>query len=209
MLERVRTLFGWEPKTPQEDMSDTIMLVGLGNPGAKYEATRHNVGFMLLDLLSERHSIPISKSQKKALTGSGRIAGQRVLLVKPLTYMNKSGDSAGPLADYYQIDPERVLVMYDELDVDFGRFRLRAKGGAGGHNGMKSLIYHLGNDFPRLRIGIGRPPGRMAPADFVLRPFSAEERTELAIVLQEAADAVETFLTDGVELAMTRHNKRM
>ena len=130
-----------------------FLIVGLGNPGRRYQRSRHNIGFMVIDYLAESHSIPLSRVQEKAIVGDGYVAGQKVLLVKPQTFMNLSGESVGQLARFYRISPEHLLVVYDELDLPLGTIRLRQKGGAGGHNGMKSLIQHLGNEFPRLRLG--------------------------------------------------------
>ncbi|RMG89595.1 MAG: aminoacyl-tRNA hydrolase [Chloroflexi bacterium] len=189
--------------------SDKFLIVGLGNPGKEYRNNRHNVGFMVVDHLAQRHGISLGKVQNRAIIGNGRIAGRAVILAKPQTYMNRSGDAVGPLARYYKIPPNNVLVIYDELDLPFGTIRLRAKGGAGGHNGMKSVIQHLGEQFPRLRLGIGRPPGRMPPAAYVLQDFGRDEVEWLPQILDEAVAAIETWLADGIELAMSRHNKNM
>lgn len=205
-LERIKRRLGWEPPFAMDEMSDRMMIVGLGNPGPKYENTRHNIGFAVINRLAAEYGIDLTRVQKNAMTGFGRIADRQVLLVKPLTYMNRSGDSVGPLADYYRIDAADILVVYDDLDLPFGTIRLREKGSAGGHNGMKSLIQHLGSDLARLRIGVGRPTGRLDAAAYVLLPFRAEESAELDILLAEAVKAVTTFVTDGIQLAMTRHN---
>lgn len=182
------------------------MIVGLGNPGREHRGNRHNVGFMAIDRLAERHAIALGRVQNKAIVGTGRIGTRPVVLAKPQTYMNRSGDAIGPLARFHKVEPALVLVIYDELDLPFGTLRLRSKGGAGGHNGMRSLIQHLGNDFPRLRLGIGRPPGRMPPAAYVLQDFARDELPVLDELLAQAVQAVETFLAEGIDLAMTRHN---
>ena len=182
------------------------LIIGLGNPGRKYRHNRHNLGFMAVEKLAATHHIEISRSQQRALTGSGRIAGRPVILARPLTYMNKSGDAVGPLASYYKIEPADVLVIYDDLDLPLGTLRQRAEGGAGGHKGMKSIINHLGERFPRLRMGIGRPPGRMPGAAYVLQDFGDDERVIVQEMLDEAVSAVETFLSEGIDLAMSRHN---
>lgn len=182
------------------------MVVGLGNPGREHRGNRHNVGFMALDRLAERHAIALGRVQNKAIVGTGWVGTRPVVLAKPQTYMNRSGDAIGPLARFYKVEPALVLVIYDELDLPFGTLRLRSKGGAGGHNGMRSLIQHLGNDFPRLRLGIGRPPGRMPPAAYVLQDFARDELPLLDELLAQAVQAVETFLAEGIDLAMTRHN---
>ncbi len=185
---------------------ERFLIVGLGNPGRKYEKNRHNVGFMAVDQLAAQHGITLGKVQNKALTGNGRIANQSVILAKPQTFMNDSGSAVGPLAFYYKVPTANVLVIYDELDLPLGTLRLREKGGAGGHNGMKSIINHLGNDFPRMRLGIGRPPGQMPPAAYVLQDFSQSDWPLVAEILAEAVDAVHTFLSEGIQLAMSRHN---
>ncbi|HID52834.1 MAG TPA: aminoacyl-tRNA hydrolase [Anaerolineae bacterium] len=187
-------------------MTDRYLIVGLGNPGRKYRGNRHNIGFMAVDRLAQAHGIQGGKVQNKAIVADGRIAQKPVILAKPQTWMNASGDAVGPLANYYQIPNENILVIYDDLDLPFGAIRLREKGGAGGHNGMKSLINHLGQDFPRMRLGIGRPPGQMPPHAYVLQDFRPEERPLLDDILNEAVRAVETWLTDGIQLAMSRHN---
>ncbi len=188
---------------------DRYLIVGLGNPGRKYKANRHNIGFMAVDRLAGKFGISLNSVKNRAIVGNGRIQQRAVVLAKPQTFMNLSGDSVGPLAAFYKIAPEKVLVVYDELDLPFGALRLREKGGAGGHNGMKSIINHLGQEFPRLRLGIGRPPGQMAPASWVLRDFGEDERPLLNVVLNEALQAIETFLIEGIQLAMSRHNKQI
>ena len=185
-----------------------ILIVGLGNTGRKYRGNRHNIGFMLVDKLATAHDIPMTRVQERAIVGFGRIADRAVILAKPQTMMNLSGDSIGPLAHYYGISAENIIVAYDDLDLAFGYLRLRKTGGAGGHNGMRSLINHLGKDFLRVRLGIGRPAGRMPTAAYVLQDFGTEEQETVAIVLAEAADAVRSILRDGIDNAMNQHNKR-
>ncbi|MDX1614597.1 MAG: aminoacyl-tRNA hydrolase [Candidatus Promineifilaceae bacterium] len=182
------------------------LIVGLGNPGRKYRKNRHNVGFMVIERLAERHNIALNRIQLQAIVGDGRVADGAVILAKPQLYMNRSGDAVGPLAKYYRISPDRTFVVYDEIDLPFGTIRVREQGGSGGHNGMKSIINHLGPDFPRLRLGIGRPPGRMEPADYVLQDFGRQELETLDAMLTEAVAATETYLQSGIEMAMTRHN---
>ncbi|MCA9936460.1 MAG: aminoacyl-tRNA hydrolase [Anaerolineales bacterium] len=188
---------------------DRFLIVGLGNPGRNYRENRHNLGFMVVDKLAEKYAISLNSVKSKAIVGNGRVFDRPVILAKPQTYMNLSGDSVGPVAAFYKIPPENVLVIYDELDLPFGTIRLREQGGAGGHNGMKSIINHLGQGFPRVRLGIGRPPGRMDPAAWVLRDFGDEERPLLNEILAEAIQAIETYLAEGIQLAMSRHNKRL
>jgi PTH1 family peptidyl-tRNA hydrolase len=183
-----------------------VLIVGLGNPGREHRQHRHNIGFMVVDYLAEQHHIALSRVQMKAIMGSGTIAGRPVILAKPQTYMNRSGEVVGGLARFYQIDPPQLLVIYDELDLPFGTLRLRKQGGAGGHNGMRSVIQNVGQGFPRLRLGIGRPPGRMPPAAYVLQRFNVEELPVVEELLDEALRTIDSFLTVGVDLAMTRHN---
>jgi len=205
LLERIRRWFAADSELKMAE-GERFLIVGLGNPGKKHQKNRHNIGFMAVDRLAGQNEIPLGKVQSKAVLGNGRIAGQQVILAKPQTYMNRSGDSVGPLVNYYRVPLENVLVIYDELDLPFGTLRLRQSGGSGGHNGMKSIINHLGQDFPRMRLGIGRPPGRMEPADFVLRDFRGQELEVADALLNDAVLAVETYLTEGIDLAMTKHN---
>ena len=190
----------------QHGQMDRFLIVGLGNPGRTHLFNRHNIGFMAVDRLAERYGIDLKRVQQKAIVGTGLLAASPVILAKPQTFMNLSGNSVGPLANYYQIASSNILAIYDELDLPFGVIRLREKGGAGGHNGMRSLIQHLGNDFPRLRLGIGRPPGRMDPAAFVLQDFGRDELAVVADLLDTAIEAIATVVKDGIDLAMSRFN---
>jgi peptidyl-tRNA hydrolase, PTH1 family len=185
---------------------DRYMIVGLGNPGRRYHYNRHNIGFMALESLAEKHEIDLKRVQSRAIVGSGRIAERAVILAKPQTFMNLSGESVGALMNYYRILPRCLLVVYDELDLPFGTIRLREKGGAGGHNGMRSIIQHAGTDFPRLRLGIGRPPGRMDPAAYVLQDFDQAEIPIVDEMLVTARAAIESFITQGINLTMSRFN---
>lgn len=185
------------------------LIVGLGNPGRSYRNNRHNLGHMLLDRLSERMQIGFDRVQSRSLLGKGWLEQRAIYLAKPQTYVNLSGDSVGPIANYYRIHPSNTMVIYDELDLPFGTIRLREKGGAGGHNGMKSVIQHLGQEFPRMRLGIGRPPSRMPPAAFVLRDFDKEELPFLDEIFETGIMAVECFLREGIESAMSRYNVRL
>jgi PTH1 family peptidyl-tRNA hydrolase len=182
------------------------LLVGLGNPGRGHLYNRHNIGFMALDRLASRHGIELKRVQNKAIVGSGRVGDRPVILAKPQTFMNLSGEAVGPLAAYYKIAPTNILAIYDELDIPFGVIRLRERGGAGGHNGMRSLIQHLGNDFARLRLGVGRPPGRMDPAAFLLQDFGRDELPLVSEILDRAADAADSFVRHGIDLTMSRYN---
>lgn len=188
------------------------MIVGLGNPGPEYARTRHNVGFQVVDLFAERHGLKFDKVQKRARVALGQVNlasgwSGRVLLVKPLTFMNASGEAVGPLVKFYKVPLADMLVVFDDLDLPIGRLRLRPDGGSSGQKGVKSIIQHLGSEaFPRLRIGIGRPPGQMDPADYVLQPFAAEQEAEMTFVRIRAADAIETWLAQGIVAAMNQFN---
>lgn len=185
---------------------DRHLIIGLGNPGRQYRGNRHNIGFMAVDRLATAHGIQSSKVQNKAIVGDGRIAGKFAILAKPQTYMNLSGDAVGALARFYKIPAANVLVVYDELDLPFGAIRLRERGGSGGHNGMKSVIAHLGDGFPRMRLGIGRPPGRLPAYAYVLQDFAMDDLPLLHELLDTAVRAAETFLAEGIQMAMTKFN---
>ncbi|MBN1955516.1 MAG: aminoacyl-tRNA hydrolase [Anaerolineae bacterium] len=186
-----------------------FLVVGLGNPGARYAGNRHNVGFHCLHKLAAAHQLEFKQRQKRARIARSSISGQPVILAMPQTFMNESGRSVAPLARFYRVETSRLLVIYDELDLPLGALRLRPQGGSGGHKGMRSIIQHLGSEaFPRMRIGIGRPPGRMDPADYVLQNFSADEKLLVEEVLEQAVAAVETWLTAGIESAMDQYNQR-
>lgn len=188
-------------------MTDWYLIVGLGNPGKEYAETRHNVGFRVVDELARRYGLTFGKNERKAFSASGTILGKKVILTKPQTYMNLSGEAVRSLVDFYKVEMPRILVICDDLDIPLGTVRLRASGGAGGQNGVKSVIQHLGTqEFNRLRFGIGRPPGKMQPKDYVLGVFKDDDAILASQVVDRAADAVETWLRDGIELAMTRHN---
>lgn len=183
------------------------VLVGLGNPGRAYADTRHNIGFMCMDTLARRHGVAFDKVAMQALTASLTLGAERVLLVKPQTFMNLSGDSVGALIAWHKLTPQDVIIVADDMDLPFGHLRLRFKGGAGGHNGLKSIIERLGTEeFPRVRVGIGRPPGRQQARGYVLDGFSADEHAELAFVCPQVADALELAVAQGFEAAMNRYN---
>lgn len=190
----------------QSGGGERYLIVGLGNPGREHLYNRHNTGFMAVDRLAARHGIDLKRVQNKAIVGSGRIADRPVILAKPQAFMNLSGEAVGPLANYYKVPIGNLLVIYDELDIPFGVLRLREKGGAGGHNGMRSIIQHLGNDFARLRLGIGRPPGRMDAAAYVLQDFGRDELPVVSEMLSAAVEAVESFIQQGIDLTMSRFN---
>ena len=183
------------------------MIVGLGNPGTRYERNRHNIGFQIVDELAKVQSLSFDKIQYKTKIASGWIGEQRLLIVKPQTYMNLSGAAVQPLATYYKVDPADLIVVFDDLDLPTGKLRLRPFGGAGGHNGMKSIIQRLGTDqFPRMRIGIERPPGRMDPAAYVLQDFSSSEEEIMVQVRDRARQALENWLAAGIDVAMNAFN---
>jgi PTH1 family peptidyl-tRNA hydrolase len=191
-----------------ENMTEnTYLIVGLGNPGREYKDNRHNLGFMLIDRLSIRLNARLTRMQAKALVGSVIYAGNKIILAKPQTYMNLSGQSIHGLARFYKVSLENMLVAYDDLDLPFGTIRIRPGGGPGGQKGVASTIDRLGTkDFRRLRIGIGRPPGRMDPSDYVLQNFAQADLTLLSEILERAADATLTFVTDGLNAAMNKFN---
>lgn len=181
---------------------DRFLIVGLGNPGPRYAATRHNIGFAVVDLLAERVGGRFKAHRSRCDIVEGRLAGVPVVLAKPLSYMNESGGPVNAAARFFKVPVERVLVAHDDLDLDFGAIRLKRGGGEGGHNGLRSMAAALGSkDFSRVRFGIGRPPGRQDPADFVLREFGSAERKELPYLVDRAADAAEALLRDGLESA--------
>ncbi|RRR45035.1 aminoacyl-tRNA hydrolase [Mycolicibacter terrae] len=183
--------------------SPPILVVGLGNPGPNYARTRHNVGFMVVDLLAERIGSAFKLHKKSgADIATGRLSGQPVVLARPRCYMNESGRQVGPLAKFYSVPPGGLVVIHDDLDLDFGRIRLKQGGGEGGHNGLRSIATVLGSkDFQRVRLGIGRPPGRQDPAAFVLQAFGAREREQVPTICEQAADATELLIELGLEPA--------
>ncbi len=184
------------------------LLVCLGNPGDKYENTRHNVGFMVADEVAGRQGKPIQKLKFKALTNILTVSGEKVLVMKPITYMNLSGEAVRPAVDFYKIPPARVLVVSDDTALPVGRLRIRVKGSAGGHNGLKSVIQHLGTDqFPRLRVGVGeKPHPDYDLADWVLGKFAGEDKKAIAAAVKRAADAIECILAEGIDRGMGKFN---
>ncbi len=187
-----------------------LLVVGLGNPGAEYAHTRHNVGADVVELLAQRHDGRLKAGKEQALVGEVRIAGHRVVLAFPQTYMNESGRSVGLLARRHGVDdPTHLVVVHDELDLPTGRIKLKAGGGLAGHNGLKSIKAHLHTDaFLRVRVGVGKPPGRQSGADYVLKRPGKAERAELDVAIFEAADAVEAILAEGFDAAMNHANTR-
>ncbi len=197
------------PAAPVKKRSpQTYLIVGLGNPGREYADNRHNVGFMLVDYLAEKLDIQFARMQQRALVADTRYKGHKLILVKPQTYMNESGQSVAALARFYKIPNKNIIVAFDDMDIPLGNIRIRRHGGSGGQKGMKSIIQRLGNqqNFPRIRLGLSRPPGQMPPPAYLLQDFSAHEREQLAPVLETAADAILTFVTEGLDKAMNRYN---
>ena len=186
------------------------IIAGLGNPGKQYEHTRHNVGFDTLDKLAEKYHISIDNQKHKAVCGSGYIEGQKVILVKPQTYMNLSGESLREIIDFYKLDPaEELIVIYDDISLDPGQLRIRLKGSAGGHNGIKNIIAYLGTqEFPRIKVGVGAKPPKMDLADYVLSRFGAEEQKIMDEAFGEAAEAAVMMMTTGAERAMNHYNAK-
>ena len=182
-----------------------FLIVGLGNPGIQYEDTRHNVGFNILDLIAKQYKISISRIKFKGVYGEGSIGGEKVILLKPQTYMNNSGESVGELARFYKIKNENIIVVYDDMSLEVGRIRIRVKGSAGGHNGIKSLIAHLSSDeFPRIKVGVGQPKGEWV--NHVLGKFSSSDDEKLNKTYEAVLASVETIISTGIDEAMNRYN---
>lgn len=183
------------------------LIIGLGNPGSKYAGTRHNVGFELIDKLAASHTIKMGPGKGPFHLGTGRYNGKKYILVKPTTYMNRSGDAVQQVLHWYKLSPDQCLICYDDLDIEIGSIRLRAKGSAGGHNGIKDIIQKLGTDrFPRLRIGIGNEFPKGQQINYVLSGFTSEERKTVDKALEQAEDAVFTYIREGLETAMNSFN---
>lgn len=188
-----------------------FIIAGLGNPSRKYEGTRHNVGFDVIDRISEKYNIPVDTKKHLALIGKGVIEGQKVVLVKPQTYMNLSGESIRSVMDFYKPDPSGgLIVIYDDVNLDTGQLRIREKGSAGGHNGMKNIIAHLGTqEFPRIRVGVGEKPAGYDLADYVLGHFSKAEQERMEEGYNRASDAVRMILSGDIGGAMSRYNRKI
>ncbi|MBS4888535.1 MAG: aminoacyl-tRNA hydrolase [Anaerococcus vaginalis] len=184
-------------------------IVGLGNPGIQYENTRHNAGFITIDYLARKYSIDVRKIKFKSLIGQGVISGQKVMLVKPQTYMNNSGEAIREIYNYFDFDHDKLIVIYDDIDIDFGSIRIRKKGSAGTHNGMKSIIYNLGfDDFPRIKVAVGKKPSYMDLANFVLSGFSKQEAKIIEEEVKLTSDAIEMILEEGIEKSMSMFNSK-
>ncbi len=201
MLRRGR---GREPRT---GTPADLLVVGLGNPGDDYARTRHNVGAEVVELLARRHGARLRRGKERALVDEVNIDGRRVALAIPLTFMNDSGEAVRPLARRFGVAPEQIVVVHDELDLPVATMRVKEGGGLAGHNGLRSIKAHLHSDaFLRVRVGVSKPPSKERGADHVLNKFSKRERTEVDVTVEQAADAVETILRDGVDAAMNRYN---
>ena len=188
-------------------INKTIMVAGLGNPGREYRETRHNIGFMVVDRLSEKYKIALTRVQNKAIIGSGVVGDNKVILVKPQTYMNLSGKAVVALIRFYKIEITNLIVVHDDVDLPFSTIRLRPGGGSAGQKGVASIIEQLGTqDFARLRMGIGRPPGQMDAATYVLQTFSGTDKVLLSEFLERATEALDCYIKEGLESAMNRYN---
>ena len=186
---------------------ENTLIVGLGNPGLAYRHNRHNVGFMVADALADKLEIPLKRVKFKAQIGNGKLEDIPIIIAKPLTFMNNSGEAVAPLVRYFKVPLERLLVIHDDMDLPLGTLRMRPSGGSAGHNGMLSIFDKLGtNAIPRLRVGIGRPPGRMDPADYVLQDFPKGDEELLKMVIAQACEAALAFITTGLEKAMNTYN---
>jgi PTH1 family peptidyl-tRNA hydrolase len=185
------------------------IIIGLGNPTAQYQATRHNVGWDAVTRLSDDFRIPLDFKKHKAICGKGSIEGERVVLAQPVTYMNLSGESVRELVDFYKVSPEEIIVIYDDISLDVGQLRIRKKGSAGGHNGIKSIISCLGTDeFPRIKVGVGDKPKDWDLADYVLSRFNNEEQPVIREALKCTSDAVRMIITSGIDAAMNQYNRK-
>lgn len=186
------------------------IIAGLGNPGREYENTRHNIGFMVIDEAAKKYNISVSEKKHKAFIGKGYIGGQKVILVKPQTFMNLSGESIKDIADYYNIDERtELIVISDDISLAVGAIRIRKRGSAGGHNGLKNIILHLGHDeFHRIRVGVGEKPSQYELVDYVLGHFDKEDGKLIEESVREAAEAIEVMITDGADMAMNRYNRK-
>ncbi len=185
------------------------LVAGLGNPGRDYAGTRHNIGFGVIARISDKYNIPLTGKEHKAICGKAMIRGEKVILAQPQTFMNLSGECVRSLVDYYKLESEDIIIAYDDIDLEVGQLRIRSKGSAGGHNGIKNIISHLGtNEFPRVKVGVGGKPEGGDLVRHVLGRFSREDEKMIGEVLDVAVEAVETILSDGVEAAMNRYNAK-
>jgi len=193
-----------------EGYNRMYIIVGLGNPTREYQATRHNIGWDAITRIADDYNIPLNSRKHKAICGTGIIEGEKVLLAQPLTYMNLSGECVRELVDYYKISLHELIVIYDDINLEVGQLRIRKKGSAGGQNGMKNIIQHLGSDdFPRIRIGVGDKPEGWDLADYVLSKFKEDEQPIIREALKNASDACRMIISSGIDAAMNKYNKKM
>ena len=207
--DRIKGILGWVKREPDKKEDDRVMYIiaGLGNHTREYEKTRHNVGFEVIDVLADMLGTTVEEKKFKGCYGRGIIGGEKVLLLKPQTFMNLSGESIRAASDFYKVDPEHIIIIYDDISLDVGQLRIRKKGSAGGHNGIKNIIAHLGTqEFPRIKVGVGDKPKKMDLADYVLSRFSKEDRAAMEDAFKEAAKAVEVMITEGMDTAMNQFN---
>ena len=207
--DRIKGILGWGKREPDKKEDDRVMYIiaGLGNPTREYEKTRHNVGFEVIDVLADMLGTTVEEKKFKGCYGRGIIGGEKVLLLKPQTFMNLSGESIRAASDFYKVDPEQIIIIYDDISLEGGQLRIRKKGSAGGHNGIKNIIAHLGTqEFPRIKVGVGDKPKKMDLADYVLSRFSKEDRAAMEDAFKEAAKAVEVMITEGMDTAMNQFN---
>ena len=207
--DRIKGILGWVKREPDKKEDDRVMYIiaGLGNPTREYEKTRHNVGFEVIDVLADMLGTTVEEKKFKGCYGRGIIGGEKVLLLKPQTFMNLSGESIRAASDFYKVDPEHIIIIYDDISLDVGQLRIRKKGSAGGHNGIKNIIAHLGTqEFPRIKVGVGDKPKKMDLADYVLSRFSKEDRAAMEDAFKEAAKAAEVMITEGMDIAMNQFN---
>jgi PTH1 family peptidyl-tRNA hydrolase len=185
------------------------IIIGLGNPTEKYQATRHNIGWDAITRIADDYNIALNQNKHKAICGTGYIEGEKVILAQPVTYMNLSGESVRQLVDYYKVSAQDIIVIYDDISLDVGQLRIRKKGSAGGHNGIKSIISHLGTDeFPRIKIGVGEKPKDWDLADYVLSRFKEDEEKIIREALKDSSDACRMIISDGMDAAMNKYNKK-
>ena len=207
--DRIKGILGWGKREPDKREDDRVMYIiaGLGNPTREYEKTRHNVGFEVIDVLADMLGTTVEEKKFKGLYGRGIIGGEKVLLLKPQTFMNLSGESVKAAADFYKVDHEHIIIIYDDISLDVGQLRIRKKGSAGGHNGIKNIIAHLGTqEFSRIRVGVGDKPKKMDLADYVLSRFSKEDRVLMEDACKDASKAVNVMITESEDAAMNQFN---
>ena len=207
--DRIKGILGWVKREPDKKEDDRVMYIiaGLGNPTREYEKTRHNVGFEVIDVLADMLGTTVEEKKFKGCYGRGIIGGEKVLLLKLQTFMNLSVASIRAASDFNKVHPEHIIIIYDDISLDVGQLRIRKKGSAGGHNGIKNIIAHLGTqEFPRIKVGVGDKPKKMDLADYVLSRFSKEDRAAMEDAFKEAAKAVEVMITEGMDTAMNQFN---